>query len=227
MNGCVDSINISDLQRQGGIFYGMGIDSVSGTDVSVKFGRYPIQSNTTYNSAGADWSAATQSRWRVRKVSGGASVGYPISIDNIVSQTIHEVWVHTGNGFGSTATRRKRFSTTFKNTGTAITYADSGTAGGTFTINQKGIYGITAGNSGSSQYGYAISRNSNGATNPGSLTIGTNRLVKTTRQAGFEDVMSTIVQLDAADVVELIGDTGDNGTTDSTMMHIVLLQKLS
>lgn len=53
-----------------------------------------------------------------------------------------EVIVDTGNGFGGTATKIRRFANTRKNTGTAITFADDATNGSTFTINEDGIYSI-------------------------------------------------------------------------------------
>jgi hypothetical protein len=53
------------------------------------------------------------------------------------------VRVHTGNGWGSTNTAIRRFSTVVTNTGSAITYADSATLGATFTINETGVYAIT------------------------------------------------------------------------------------
>lgn len=65
------------------------------------------------------------------KVSGAAA-----SVGN------HMVWVTTGNGYGSTNTKIRRFTTTLTNVGSAITYADSATLGATFTINETGIYNI-------------------------------------------------------------------------------------
>jgi hypothetical protein len=52
------------------------------------------------------------------------------------------VEVNTGNGHGSTNTKIRRFSTIKKNVGTAITYADSATAGGSFTLNEDGVYSV-------------------------------------------------------------------------------------
>ncbi|MBP9870661.1 MAG: hypothetical protein KBC53_04075 [Nitrosomonas sp.] len=52
----------------------------------------------------------------------------------------HCVWVHTGNGFGSTNTKHRRYTTAKTNVGTAIIYADSATNGATFTINESGDY---------------------------------------------------------------------------------------
>lgn len=54
----------------------------------------------------------------------------------------HAVWVHSGNGYGSTNTKIRRHTTVKKNVGTAITYADSATNGETYTINEGGLYEI-------------------------------------------------------------------------------------
>ncbi len=53
-----------------------------------------------------------------------------------------EVRVHTGNGYGSTNTKRRRYTTTEKNAGSDISYADSATLGASFTINANGDYQI-------------------------------------------------------------------------------------
>lgn len=65
-----------------------------------------------------------------------------------------EIIVHSGNGHGSTATKIRRFTTTAKSIGTAITYADSSTNGATFTINEDGVYSISYGD----QYSAASER---------------------------------------------------------------------
>lgn len=54
----------------------------------------------------------------------------------------HEVVLTTGNGHGSTNTNIRRFTTTQTNVGTAITYADSATAGASLTINETGLYSL-------------------------------------------------------------------------------------
>lgn len=65
--------------------YGIAIDntSINGTDVDVAFGHYVTTTGATYASAGNNW-ATGDGFWRVRKVSGGASVGFPVSARNIV-----------------------------------------------------------------------------------------------------------------------------------------------
>lgn len=54
-----------------------------------------------------------------------------------------EIWVDTGNGEGSSNTAIRRFSNNPKNTGSAITYADSSTLGASFTINENGLYSMS------------------------------------------------------------------------------------
>lgn len=52
------------------------------------------------------------------------------------------VRLNTANGYGSTNTKIRRFTTTVVNQGADITYADSATLGATFTINTSGIYAL-------------------------------------------------------------------------------------
>lgn len=65
-----------------------------------------------------------------------------LSAAGVINSPRSEVTVDSGNGHGSINTAVRRFSNTRKSTGTAITYADSSTNGGSFTINEDGIYSI-------------------------------------------------------------------------------------
>lgn len=60
-----------------------------------------------------------------------------------VNLSDNEVHLDTGNGLGSTNTAIRRFTNIRRNVGTAITYADSSTLGGSFTINEPGVYSVT------------------------------------------------------------------------------------
>lgn len=51
-----------------------------------------------------------------------------------------EVFVHTGNGFGSVSTKIRRFTTVVYSRGVDIVYTDSSTTGAAFTIQNPGIY---------------------------------------------------------------------------------------
>ena len=53
------------------------------------------------------------------------------------------VRLNTANGYGSTNTRIRRFTTTVNSAGSDITYADSATLGATFTINTAGVYSVS------------------------------------------------------------------------------------
>jgi hypothetical protein len=54
------------------------------------------------------------------------------------------VRLHTANGYGSTNTAIRRYTTTVTNQGTDITYSDSATLGASFTINTAGVYAISS-----------------------------------------------------------------------------------
>ena len=53
------------------------------------------------------------------------------------------VRLNTANGYGSTNTKIRRFTTTILSQGTDITYADSASNGASFTINTAGVYAIS------------------------------------------------------------------------------------
>jgi hypothetical protein len=61
----------------------------------------------------------------------------------VLSATQSMVRLNTANGYGSTNTKIRRFTTTVTNQGTDITYADSATLGALFTINTNGVYAIS------------------------------------------------------------------------------------
>jgi hypothetical protein len=87
-NGWINGAQVFTYITQSASRYGILIIQVNSTDVDVKFqasGSRPT--NATYAGAGETWSSWTTYKWRVRKVSGGASVGYPVSARNIVGDT--------------------------------------------------------------------------------------------------------------------------------------------
>lgn len=69
---------------------------------------------------------------------------FPLSINDtaVLPSTVSEVSLYSGNGHGSTNNKIRRFTTTWTNTGTGVTYADSATNGASFTINETGIYTV-------------------------------------------------------------------------------------
>jgi len=110
--------DVIPIDASGNYVYGMGFRVVSGstTDIDVMFGnggRSRSETSTVFSAAGSPWSDVNQTRyWRVRKVSGGAAVGFPVSARNIVGDTsgtavpagyVGEVLVSTGTGTSSPA----------------------------------------------------------------------------------------------------------------------------
>lgn len=66
------------------------------------------------------------------------------SSDIVISNGVgdHEISTHTGNGYGTTNTKIRRYTTTLTNVGTAISYSDSATLGASFLINETGLYSL-------------------------------------------------------------------------------------
>jgi hypothetical protein len=82
---------------------------------------------------------------RFVKVKPSAPVGFGLATQTatgLVSLPDSAVMCDTGNGYGSTNTRIRRY-TNATTTGSAITYADSATLGALFTINVSGVYCLT------------------------------------------------------------------------------------
>jgi hypothetical protein len=71
-----------DKDIQNSVHYGVSLSPVSATQMDVSFGAYRNASGATFGAAGENWSAVDADptyRWRVRKVSGGAAVGFGLA----------------------------------------------------------------------------------------------------------------------------------------------------
>jgi hypothetical protein len=78
------------LVQAGSASYGIEVRNFSSTEVDIGFRENgAISTGATYGANGELWSAYRTAnwKWRVRKVSSGAQVGYPISTKNIVGAT--------------------------------------------------------------------------------------------------------------------------------------------
>lgn len=136
----------------------------------------------------------------------------------------HEVSVGTGNGYGSVANKIRRFTTVISNIGTAITYSDSATQGGTFTINESGLYSLFYfDGTGDALITYGFSRNavalSTGiATPPNAINLG---FMQTTLGFGAAPI-TRIVRLNAGDIIRAHtnGEIGPSTNAISTFFAI-------
>jgi len=112
------------------------------------------------------------------------------------------VRLQTPNGNGSTNTCVRRFSSTVVNRGSAITYADSSTAGGTFTINTPGVYHISYSDSFSGATNFGLSVNSTQLTTAiGSITATDRLQMNQTLSANANAVCAWAGWLNAGDVI--------------------------
>lgn len=127
-------------------------------------------------------------------LSGGVS-GVPASM----------VRVQEANGYGSSSTKIRRFVTTISSTGSDVTYADSATLGGTFTINTTGKYAIS----------YC---DINGAASSLGLSLNSAQLTTSVPAITAADrlVMSVAT---AADTATAMSWTGDLTATDVVRAH--------
>jgi hypothetical protein len=112
--------------------YGAYIDYVSSTDITVIFAPNGAGAfgAATYGANGEAWSAYNTAgwKWRVRKVSGGAAVGYPVSARNIVGDT------------SGTAVTAGMLGEQLSQTWTGQTILTSGTTLATHSSVQPGVY---------------------------------------------------------------------------------------
>lgn len=113
-----------------------------------------------------------------------------------------EVWVYTANGHGSIDNKIKRWTTVGKNVGNAITYADSATLGGTFTINVKGIYSISYAEAFDGVGNLGVSLNSTQrTTNISSITAADRLIALNTTAADRGQCVAFNTELDVNDVI--------------------------
>jgi hypothetical protein len=156
-----------------------------------------------------------------------ASAGYCLTLTaNVTVGNNSEVWLYGGNGFGSTNTKIRRYTTTSINTGSDITYADSASNGASFTINTAGRYSITItdANSGANvQIG--ISKNSSQLTTSiMSITAANFVAAGPTGGAGFTGCVSVVLNLAVNDVIRPHGaGTLTNDTSSLVTFRIVYL----
>lgn len=128
--------------------------------------------------------------------------GYPVVVPGtsagLVPGVPSRVWVQTASGFGSTNTFIRRWTTTVESVGSDITYADSATLGGSFTINTTGLYSISFSDVVGSSADVEVTRNTTGQTTGSSLLIVTDAPSSAAYITG-----ATIVYLSANDVIRL------------------------
>jgi hypothetical protein len=154
-----------------------------------------------------------------------ASAPSEISLVPFVKGNQNFVRVDTGNGFGSTNTKIRRYSNNPEAVGSAITYADSSTNGASFTINENGMYFVLYNEqmSAATSREFGISRNSN------QLTTSIGNITKAHRFAYMQPPAATTYNQVTAMIPCVVGDvirphnegTGFTDADARTMFYIV------
>lgn len=113
-----------------------------------------------------------------------------------------QVRVQSGNGYGSTNTKIRRFTNTLTSTGSDITYADSAANGGSFTINATGVYAISYADLFSAASNMGLSLNSAELTTGAqSITASSRIAFATTSAADRASAVAVTLKLTVGDVI--------------------------
>ena len=121
------------------------------------------------------------------------------------------------NGYGATNTAVRRWTNTITNQGSDITYADSATLGGSFTINTNGVYSISCIDNFTSVASLQIGINATAIANAGA----SNPVIATSTGANIVVQGTYAAYLAAGTVVRALGTAASGTATAYTMFSIV------
>lgn len=131
------------------------------------------------------------------------------------------VRLYTANGYGSTNTVIRRFTTTLESAGSDITYADSATLGATFTIVNSGVYSISYNDSFNAASNFGLSLNSAQLTTAILSLTAANRIANTTTAANNQSALVSLTRYFAAgDVIRAHAEGTAVGGTNVTQFTI-------
>lgn len=132
---------------------------------------------------------------------------------------VHQIVMTGSNGGGSTNTKFGRYTTTESSAGTSITYADSATLGGSWTVNDTGKYAVELEDDlGVSAY-FGISKNSAQGTTAIQTIEAANRLImgQGKHATAMHTQISGVFPLTAGDVLRVHWDVSAGSGTYSKL----------
>jgi len=134
-----------------------------------------------------------------------------------------QVIVSSGNSSnGSTNTRIRRFTVTEMTIGTDITYADSATLGGSFTINSDGVYAISYTDDYTASRSFGISVNGTAlSTNIQSITYAQGKRAVATNPANSSPAVAAWTGFLAAGAIVRAQNDGGPGTNNDNCMFTI------
>lgn len=137
----------------------------------------------------------------------GGATGFASVVQSMVR-------LNTANGYGSTNTAIRRFTNIVTNQGTDITYTDSATLGGTFTINTAGVYSISYSDQGVVAADFGLSLNSSQLTAAiGSIAVSDVLIMGTTPGASLNIPMAVSMYLAAGSIIRAHTNSAAVGTS--------------
>jgi len=217
------NVTMDMFRRQVAVTYGFGrMDfgiGTASTDIDIEFGQYrALVSGSAYGAAGEAWDATSDdAKWRLVKTAN------PLAVQQSFDQ--HEIFVHTGNGHGSTDTKIRRFTTLLTNKGDSITHATSAAAGDSFTINRDGTYAITYGDqhtAGICTVGISVNADGTGrTTNIGTLTIANGKRIVSQSTANQIFVVALTLYLTTGDIIRAHTESLCQQTNENVNFRIV------
>ena len=143
----------------------------------------------------------------------GAVSGTTGTFTGAVTTPLSYVRLNTANGYGSTNNKIRRFTTTVNSAGVDITYADSATLGGTFTINTAGVYSVSYSDQFSAAAHLGISINSTQLTTQiTNITVADILSISTPSVAGYGGTVSATFYAVATSVIRAHTDGSSSGT---------------
>lgn len=177
--------------------------------------RYAITSgdNSQWEVGEGVWTASGAALTRVTvfaSSNAGALVDFSAGVKTVIAAMTaadfapqaQEVWVQSGNGYGTTNTRIRRFSNILVNVGSDITYADSAAAGGSFTINTAGVYTVSYSDLFNAASNVGLSLNSTElSTSIVSIAANTRLAINTSGGVNFATSMSVTLRLSPGNVI--------------------------
>jgi hypothetical protein len=216
-NGAVLADGTIDAAEIGNLTLPTGGDIVGTTATQTLTGKtIDIASNTL-----TGVQAELVSGVNIKTINGGSLLGAgDVAVSSSPGNSA--IIVNTSNGFGSTATKIRRFTTTLTSVGSDITYADSATDGASFTINSGGFYAVTyqdGGEAASSLIGISINSNQL-TTNIGSINAA-NRLANVyTYLGGGWGVVTIVTRCVTGDVIRphTTGTNANTGVNDNVFI---------
>ena len=152
----------------------------------------------------------------------GAVSGTTGTFTGAVTTPLSYVRLNTTNGYGSTNNKIRRFTTIVNNVGTDITYADSATLGGTFTLNTAGVYSVSCNDQFTSPNWFGVSINSTQLTTAiTNITTADILAVNITGSASYLNTASATFYAAATSIVRLHTD-GAASSTNPTLCQFTI-----